>query len=329
MADIAHPHDRFLKALLSNPETAGTLLRERLPKEVGECLSPDPPELVDGTFVDEELRAHLTDRLFLAKTISGRVALLYCVIEHKSSPEQRIAWQLLRYMMRALEQWERGYPKWTLLPAIVPFVFYHGEQEWRIPGEFLDLVDAEDGWRPFLLNFRYTVMDLGKISDRDLSRQPRLRAWLLAAKYATRDGEQTEVKALLVEALGTVSLEEFRFLMRYMVETYESYDEQVLREIIRQVRPEEEEAMMSQFAQDVFSKGEARGRQEGLLAGEQKGRQEGRQEGEVAFFLRLLQRRFGAVPDWVQTKLASADLETLEIWSERVLDAGSLQEVFQ
>ncbi|MBF0624957.1 MAG: Rpn family recombination-promoting nuclease/putative transposase, partial [Magnetococcales bacterium] len=61
MTDLAQPHDRFLKALLSTPETAGTLLRERLPKEVAEMLSPDPPELVDGSFVDEELRTHLTD----------------------------------------------------------------------------------------------------------------------------------------------------------------------------------------------------------------------------------------------------------------------------
>ncbi|MBF0341522.1 MAG: Rpn family recombination-promoting nuclease/putative transposase [Magnetococcales bacterium] len=52
MTDILHPHDRFLKALLSNPETAGTLLRERLPKEVVEVLSSDPPELVEGSFVD-------------------------------------------------------------------------------------------------------------------------------------------------------------------------------------------------------------------------------------------------------------------------------------
>ncbi len=68
MTDIIHPHDRFLKALLSNPATAGTLLRERLPKEVVEVLSSDPPELVEGSFVDEELRAHLTDRLYRVKT---------------------------------------------------------------------------------------------------------------------------------------------------------------------------------------------------------------------------------------------------------------------
>ncbi|MBF0626333.1 MAG: Rpn family recombination-promoting nuclease/putative transposase [Magnetococcales bacterium] len=69
MTDVAQPHDRFLKALLSAPETAGTLLRERLPKEVAEALSPEPPELVDSSFVDEEMCAHLTGRPCQTRTI--------------------------------------------------------------------------------------------------------------------------------------------------------------------------------------------------------------------------------------------------------------------
>ena len=32
--DIAHPHDRFMKELLSRPERADMLLRERLPEAV-------------------------------------------------------------------------------------------------------------------------------------------------------------------------------------------------------------------------------------------------------------------------------------------------------
>ncbi|MBF0133431.1 MAG: Rpn family recombination-promoting nuclease/putative transposase, partial [Magnetococcales bacterium] len=145
MTDIIHPHDRFLKALLSDPETAGTLLRERLPKEVVAMLSDDPPELVEGSFVDATLRAHLTDRLYRVKTITGRAALLYVLIEHKSSPDVHICWQLLKYMVEALKQWERENPDWDYLPAIIPFVFYHGATVWRVPDEFLALVDAEEG----------------------------------------------------------------------------------------------------------------------------------------------------------------------------------------
>lgn len=42
-AKISHPHDRFVKELLSYPETAGILLRERLPEAVVKFLSAKPP----------------------------------------------------------------------------------------------------------------------------------------------------------------------------------------------------------------------------------------------------------------------------------------------
>jgi len=43
---LSHPHDHFMKELLFHPETAGILLRERLPKAVVECLSAKPSRLI-------------------------------------------------------------------------------------------------------------------------------------------------------------------------------------------------------------------------------------------------------------------------------------------
>ena len=62
--------------------------------------------------------------------------------------------------------------------------------------------------------------------------------------------------------------------------------------------------------------------------GVEKGRQEGRQEGEAALLKRLLARRFGALPDAVQVRLTTADVDQLEEWAIKVLDAESLDEVF-
>ena len=319
MGEIAHPHDRFVKTLLSDPEKAGALLREWLPKEIAKLLSPEPPELVSGTFVDEELREHLTDRLYQVKTISGRIALLYTLIDHKSSPDRKTGWQFLRYIVEALKQWEREHPDWQQLPAIVPFLFYNGAAKWRIPDEFLALVDAEEGWLPYLLNFRFPVFDLGIIPDKKLSRHPKLRAWLLAAKYATRDNQQIGIKELLVEAFSEVP-EDLYIIMRYVVETYGSYDEQAVREIIRRVQPEEEEKMMSQFAQDVLANRNPKWAQ--------MVRQEAWQEGKASTLLSQIQRRFGDTPTWAREKIAKADLPTMEEWSLRILDAKSLEEIF-
>ncbi|MBF0144646.1 MAG: DUF4351 domain-containing protein, partial [Magnetococcales bacterium] len=57
-------------------------------------------------------------------------------------------------------------------------------------------------------------------------------------------------------------------------------------------------------------------------------KREGIQIGEAKILTRLLQRRFGTVPDWASEKIAKADLSSLEEWSLRIFDAQSLDDVF-
>jgi hypothetical protein len=59
-----------------------------------------------------------------------------------------------------------------------------------------------------------------------------------------------------------------------------------------------------------------------------EGHAAGRREGEAEVLLRLLRARFGALPEDVTARLNAADAETLLRWSERVLSASTLDEVF-
>ncbi|MBF0138227.1 MAG: cytosolic protein, partial [Magnetococcales bacterium] len=63
--------------------------------------------------------------------------------------------------------------------------------------------------------------------------------------------------------------------------------------------------------------------------GEARGEVIGLRNGEMRNLLRLIRHRFGAVPEWVPDRLATADLKTLETWNEKILVAESLQAVFQ
>jgi hypothetical protein len=58
-----------------------------------------------------------------------------------------------------------------------------------------------------------------------------------------------------------------------------------------------------------------------------KGKLEGRLEGERVLLERLLTRRFGILPDWGRNLLASATVDQLDRWADRVLDADSIQAV--
>ena len=66
----------------------------------------------------------------------------------------------------------------------------------------------------------------------------------------------------------------------------------------------------------------------GMERGLQEGIQQGMQQGEIAVLKRLLHKRFGELPEEVELRLQKATLEQLEVWTDRVLDAQTLAEVF-
>jgi predicted transposase YdaD len=82
---------------------------------------------------------------------------------------------------------------------------------------------------------------------------------------------------------------------------------------------EEVQAMYSRWEQETVDRGRKEGRTEG--------RKEGHKEGERAALLRLLERRFGALPEAVTARVADASTNEIESWLDRVLDASSLDDV--
>jgi hypothetical protein len=61
-------------------------------------------------------------------------------------------------------------------------------------------------------------------------------------------------------------------------------------------------------------------------------REEGREEGltlaKTATLTRQLTRRFGALPDWASKRVQEASGEQIDVWLDRILDAPTLQLVF-
>ncbi len=70
--------------------------------------------------------------------------------------------------------------------------------------------------------------------------------------------------------------------------------------------------------------------QEWKEEGLEEGRQEGMQQGEAALLLRQVERKFGPeVAEAHRGKIDSADPETLLEWSERILTAETVAELFR
>ena len=72
----------------------------------------------------------------------------------------------------------------------------------------------------------------------------------------------------------------------------------------------------SDFAKKYFAQGFEEGIKEGIKEGQQK------------VLSKLLVRKFGELPDWAQQRLRAASDADIERWLERVLVAGTLDDVF-
>lgn len=57
--------------------------------------------------------------------------------------------------------------------------------------------------------------------------------------------------------------------------------------------------------------------------------EKGIEKGEVALFLKMLELKYGTLPDWAREKVAHANGETIENWAAKMFDAKTLAEVFE
>ena len=320
MSEPTQPHDKLFKALTDDPKVAGTLIRERLPADIAALLAETPPEPVEGSFIDEDLRASQSDRLFKVRTIGGEDAFLYALIEHKSVPDPGLPLQLLSYMLRIWQRHAGRDPaKLRALPAIIPMVLYHGARTWSVPTAFHDLIAADDAVRRYHLDFTYVLTDLGRIEDGNLSQMRTLRAGLLALKYALRETDPWPVLVAILEALPEND-PLIRPLLLYILSVYEDVDRPMLIRAIHQAKPEGEGNMLSLAAREWIAEGKVEGKIEGKI--------EGVLEGQARTLLRLLEKRFGPVSEEVRARVGGADLDALDEWLDRVLDAPTLEAVF-
>jgi hypothetical protein len=62
---------------------------------------------------------------------------------------------------------------------------------------------------------------------------------------------------------------------------------------------------------------------------ERLGMVKGRVEGQYSLLKRLLERRFGLLPEWVSEKLKSAKSKDLEAWADAILTAPTIEDVFK
>ena len=323
------PHDALFRAVFSDPVHAQSLLRDQLPNDIAGLLAETPPRIVDGSFVDEDLRKSQADLLMEVDLASGGSAFVYVLVEHKSYPDAEVVLQVLGYMVRVWRAYVRegrGREGRTArarsLPPIIPFLGYSGSEQWRGPTDLADMIATDTLELIFLHGPNLILRQWARMPPEDLSRDPVPQAGLIALT-----GRGPAYLDEIEDALQDSPVLQNQFAV-YIRDTVAGAALDELEQKLAGARAGQTEGIVGTIMEKLRAEGEAKGRAEGVAEGEAKGRAEGEAKGEAKSLTRLLERRFGSLPAAVKARIDGADLDQLDAWIDRVLDATSLEAVF-
>ncbi|MBI5852754.1 MAG: Rpn family recombination-promoting nuclease/putative transposase [Planctomycetes bacterium] len=172
---MVNPHDALFRATFGEPRNAEGLLRSALPAAIAACIDWSTLTPVPAEFVDPELREHRADLLFSARMLGCEI-YLYVLVEHRSTDQRFLAFDMLRYVVRILERHRAEHPEAKLLPMVIPLVVHHGDQPMRAHRRLIRLVELPR--EPRVLRrwlashqpeLRLIVDDLARVSETQLS----------------------------------------------------------------------------------------------------------------------------------------------------------------
>ena len=160
MADIHQPHDRLFRAVFSDAVEAASLLQAALPDSVRDSFDWATLTLLDGTFVDEDLRGSQSDLLYQVQHAgTGQPVSMYLLFERQSSPDPWMPLRMLRYCCRIWETGRRDDPDLRELRPILPVVFYQGARGWKHSTEFADLFPEAVRSLAWIPRFAHELLD--------------------------------------------------------------------------------------------------------------------------------------------------------------------------
>jgi predicted transposase YdaD len=294
-----HEYDISLKLLLRG-SGAGVLRELTGGIAVEKWLDVEMPEM-QNTRVD-----------LLGETAAG--SLIH--VELQSANDVTMPLRMLEYYVRVYRLFNR-FPSQILL--------YVGTAPLRMPAELI----GPD------LSFRYRAVDIRDLDGDRLLESDRVGDNVIAILARLHDRQQAVSRILTrIATLGPAERETaLTQLIRLAgLRRLEEYVEREARKM-----PLLDDIMDNKVLGREYKRGRAEGLQEGELKGELKGKLtgqlegklEGKLEGELTILRRLVEKRFGPIPDWAEERLRSQSAAELEALSVGVLDAQSIEELLK
>lgn len=272
---IHQPSDKFFKQSMADIRVAKNFFETHLPAELLTHMDLSTLQLQSHSFIDEAYKNTEADVVYRVKTRDG-IAYLYVLCEQQSNIDHCIAFRLLVYTVRLMEQHLKQHPK-SALPVVYPLVVYSGKKVWNAPLDIFELFKEQKALAKQVLLQPYHLVDLHRLDDEDLKRNVWSGIVGLALKNK-RAQKFSEFLEQLFPLLTTVEMHDgsnfAKIVLRYVADGIECSNAQLLIEKSHQLSSDLRGEIMT-FAQHMEKRGLERGRKEGMQQGMQEKQQIG------------------------------------------------------
>lgn len=327
---IQNPHDKFFKETFGKVEVAKDFLNNYLPGSIMKIVDMSTLEPQKDSFINKELQEVFSDMLFRVD-IDKREGYIYFLFEHKSYISKNISFQLIKYM---LEIWESKMNKERIeeLPVIIPLVIYHGKNKWNISTNLGQMINGykelPEDVKKYIPDYEYLLYDISGYTDEEIKGGVINKI----AMTTLRDIQTKDIEGVIESIYKMIEylieledkqtgIEYFETLMKYVFNARVDLTKEAIIKVMDKIEstyPEGSDLVMT-LAEKFREEGKKEGKEEGIEIGERKSL--------VKTTIKLLTKKFGALPDETKEKISKLDADTLEIIIVEIFEYTSLDEI--
>ena len=317
-------HDSGYHLLFSHPKMVADFLSGFVAEPWVSDLDLSTLERINAKFHADGLERRDGDVIWKVLRKDGGDAYLYLAIEFQSFVDPWMALRVAVYVLLLylhLIREDKLQPD-GLLPPVYPVVIYNGERRWTAKTDLRELIGrGPDGrpwpWRP---RFRYHVLDEQRHDPDRLQGMDNLVAVLVSMEQCRTADELRAQVDRVIELLKEDAYASLRRAFATMLKT-------VLAPA-RGIEFGAEDVSGLSEVRDMLAERVKEWTREWKAVGVAEGRVEGEAKAKVDTLLRQLRHRFKTLPNGVEDRVRSADIDLLDEWLDRFVDAQTLTDVF-
>ena len=266
-AVITNPHDQFFRESMKNKHVAVEFLQTHLPDEIQALVDFNDLTLQPRSHSNSVRRESTVDVLFKTQ-VTGKVAYIYLLLEHQSSPDALMAFRIIQYSVNVIHEHIRRY-KTNKIPFIYPLVIYHGKP-YQFTTDINELVDAPKDLVDQYFLKPFQLLDLNQIEDEVLKKKTWSGVMMFVLKHIfARDmlPHMHNIMALIRLIYQNDGSDYGGIVLQYALESGEFSDEESFFNLINTKISHEVGADIMSLAKKIEQRGRLEGKLEGKLEG--------------------------------------------------------------